>query len=201
MIVENDRFVKMAIAESFKTETIKVVSTAESALEAMAVDLKEIDVALLDLDLGPGANGIDLAHAFRKKKPTIGIVILTTYSDPRISDPRNRNLPIGTIFLTKSKVGEFAQLASAVISAGNFPLHAGRKFTPIISLSDREIAILNNLATGKTTHQIAAESHLSEKTIEGVITTLNKKMNVKASPGMNARVQLILAFQKLRGKD
>lgn len=201
LIVENDRFMKLTIAESFKSESIKVVATAENVQEAMAVDLKEIDVALLDLDLGPGANGIDLAHAYRSKKPTIGIVILTTYSDPRISDPRNRNLPKGTIFLTKSRIGDFAQLASAIISAGNLPLHAGRKYAPKINLTDREITILNNLASGKTTSQIAIENLLSEKTIEATITNLNKKMNISTSAGMNARVQLVLAFLKLRGKN
>ena len=51
------------------------VAKASDAIRA--VKKFSIDVAILDLDLGPGANGIDISIALREVNPGIGIVILT----------------------------------------------------------------------------------------------------------------------------
>jgi DNA-binding NarL/FixJ family response regulator len=52
----------------------------ESAVER-AVLLRP-DVAIVDIDLGYELGGIDTAFALRKINPTIGIVIVSPYSDP-----------------------------------------------------------------------------------------------------------------------
>lgn len=40
------------------------------------------DVAIVDIDLGYDLGGIDVAFALRKINPTLGIVIVSPYSDP-----------------------------------------------------------------------------------------------------------------------
>jgi DNA-binding NarL/FixJ family response regulator len=52
----------------------------ESAVERTA--LLRPDVAIIDIDLGYELGGIDAAFALRKISPTLGIVIVSPYSDP-----------------------------------------------------------------------------------------------------------------------
>jgi DNA-binding NarL/FixJ family response regulator len=52
----------------------------ESAVERVV--LLRPDVAVIDIDLGYELGGIDTAFALRKINPTLGIVIVSPYSDP-----------------------------------------------------------------------------------------------------------------------
>jgi DNA-binding NarL/FixJ family response regulator len=66
-----------------KSRTSKMLGGAQdrdSAVER-AVLLRP-DVAIIDIDLGYELGGIDTAFALRKINPTIGIVIVSPYTDP-----------------------------------------------------------------------------------------------------------------------
>ena len=77
------RFIE-AIADTVNkgagTATIGGAQDRDSAVER-AVLLRP-DVAIVDIDLGYELGGIDVAFALRKINPTLGIVIVSPYSDP-----------------------------------------------------------------------------------------------------------------------
>jgi DNA-binding NarL/FixJ family response regulator len=103
LIVEDDPFVQMTLAQALESANFEIVARVATPTDAIsAAKSGSVDVAILDLDLGPGASGIDVAHALRQNNARIGLILLTSYTDPRISDPNARALPKGTIFLTKS---------------------------------------------------------------------------------------------------
>jgi two-component system invasion response regulator UvrY len=202
LIVDDDKFVMTTLQHALAGMNIEVVGCASRPQDGLEIAIaSQVDVALLDLDLGPGANGIDLAHALRKQQPNIGIVILTSYTDPRISDPSSRSLPKGTIFLTKSKIDEMSTLISAIVSAKQSPLHAGRKNAPLMALSDKQISVLILLSQGLTTTEIAKMQSVGEKAIESTITKLHRQLELPKSGKLNTRVQLVRAYYSLRGKD
>ena len=77
------RFIE-TIAESVSKNPLTAITGGaqdrESAIER-AVLLRP-DVAIIDIDLGYELGGIDAAFALRKISPTLGIVIVSPYSDP-----------------------------------------------------------------------------------------------------------------------
>ncbi|MEE8046904.1 MAG: response regulator, partial [Dehalococcoidia bacterium] len=77
------RFIE-TIAESVNqnstTATVGGAQNRETAIER-AVLLRP-DVVIVDIDLGYELGGIDTAFALRKISPTIGVVIVSPYSDP-----------------------------------------------------------------------------------------------------------------------
>ena len=75
------------------------------------------DAVLVDLDLGAGPTGMDLAIALRRNFPSIGIVILTTFEDPRLLHPKIPNPPIGTEYLVKREVGDVNLLYNAILKS------------------------------------------------------------------------------------
>ncbi|MCH8116087.1 MAG: response regulator transcription factor [Chloroflexi bacterium] len=62
------------------TLTIGGAQDGDTAAERMV--LLRPDVVIIDIDLGYELGGIDTAFALRKINPTIGIVIVSPYSDP-----------------------------------------------------------------------------------------------------------------------
>ena len=106
MVVEDDAFTRSMIVSALQIQGVDVVSESSSVGFAIkTARLIRPDVAILDLDLGAGPTGIDLAIGLRMILPKIGIVLLTTFEDPRLLRPSLPDLPAGSIYLTKSKVG------------------------------------------------------------------------------------------------
>ena len=102
ILVEDDLFTRATLGDALTLHGFDVrarVGTAFDAIEAQ--DKHDPQVAILDLDLGVGASGIDVAIALRENNPKIGIVFLTTYKDPRLINSNMPSLPEGAIFLNK----------------------------------------------------------------------------------------------------
>jgi DNA-binding NarL/FixJ family response regulator len=167
----------------------------------LAAKESEPDVAILDLDLGPGANGIDLSIALRSLHPRIGLILLTSYTDPRISDPSAPQLPKGTIFLTKSLLTSIHDLTTAILQVKLWPHEVKRQISPDRSqLTKNQIEVLKLLSDGLTTAEIAARQGISDKAVEGTITRLQAILGISKDKKFNPRVQLVRAYYTLSGK-
>ena len=202
MIVEDDPFVQMTLAKALESANFEIVARVATAAEAINISKSEqIDVAILDLDLGPGATGIDVAHALRKNNKNVGLILLTSYTDPRISDPNSRALPIGTIFLTKSRLTQIQELITAILQAKVWPLDSKRSAMPVRShLTQVQIDVLRLLAEGATTSEIALQQGVSQKAVEATITRLHNLLGLSKNNKLNPRVQLVRAYFALSGK-
>ena len=202
MIVEDDPFVQMTLAKALESANFDIVARVATATEAIHIAKSEqIDVAILDLDLGPGATGIDVAHALRKNNRNVGLILLTSYTDPRISDPNSRALPIGTIFLTKSRLTQIQELITAILQAKVWPLDSKRSAMPERShLTQVQIDVLRLLAEGATTSEIALQQGVSQKAVEATITRLHNLLGLSKNNKLNPRVQLVRAYFALSGK-
>lgn len=179
-----------------------VVGRATSAREALAVQPGvDAQVALLDLDLGPGPTGIDLAHALRITQPNLGVVLLSTYRDPRLVAPGSIAPPIGTSYLAKGDVCEVTQLREVVTAVVREPLRDRTWANDALpELSDAQLLVLRSLAAGLSTQAIAAERGVSVSAVEQTITRLYDAFDMPRDPEHNQRVRLARAYLELAGK-
>jgi DNA-binding NarL/FixJ family response regulator len=101
LLVDDDMFTRTTLSAALSARGINVVASTDSAAGALEnlISLNP-DVAIVDLDLGPGPSGIDICHALRSQKPNLGLILLTSYTDPRIHDPSNSQLPKGCRFIS-----------------------------------------------------------------------------------------------------
>lgn len=202
LLVEDDVFTRSALAAALSGANFEIkgeVSTAKAALDL--VKKYSIDIAVLDLDLGPGANGIDIAYALRQVHPQVGIIILTSYSDPRVANPDSLPLPRGAKFLTKSKLTDIRPLTKAIIELKHLPL-SGRTITETTKsdITENQLVVLQGVAEGLTTKEIAKRLKISEKAVEGTITRLHTLLSLHKDESLNSRVQLARAYFELAGK-
>jgi DNA-binding NarL/FixJ family response regulator len=201
LIVDDDSFSRVAISSALAILGHQITSAgaANQALEQLADD--DLDVAILDLDLGTGPTGIDLAFILRKRLPNLGIVFLTSYSDPKFLATRYSELPMGARYLTKSSLANLTQLITLINQARFSPLKTNSKVPKSeFHLSENQIEVLKLIAEGKTTNQIAEELTITPKAVEGVISRINSNLGLINSDSKNPRVQLVRTYYKLIGK-
>jgi DNA-binding NarL/FixJ family response regulator len=202
LLVEDDVFTRSTLSAALSGANFEIkgeVSTAKDALAA--VQKFSIDIAVLDLDLGPGANGIDIAYALRQLHPQIGIIILTSYSDPRVANPDSLPLPKGSKFITKSRLTDIRPLTKAILELKHLPT-AGRTIseTERSIFTENQLFVLQGVAEGLTTKEIAKRLKVSDKAIEGTITRLHTLLDLPKDASLNPRVQLVRAYFELAGK-
>ena len=205
IMVEDDPFTRATLGDALATHGFDIRARVGTAFEAIeAQRLHDPQVALLDLDLGVGASGIDVAIALREKNPKIGIVFLTTYKDPRLLNSNLLSVPEGAIFLYKLQMNSTAKIAFQISLAIVKPL-AKRALPwirrgPLSSLSAIQIEILKDIAAGLSTSEIARKRGVSEQAIDRSITRISKNLGIPKSADSNLRVQIVRAYFKNKGQ-
>ena len=204
-MVEDDPFTRATLGDALAMHGFDIRARVGTAFEAIeAQRLHDPQVALLDLDLGIGASGIDVAIALREKNPKIGIVFLTTYKDPRLINSNIPSLPDGAIFLNKLEMNSTAKIAFQISLAIVKPL-AKRSLPwvrrgPLSSLSAIQIEILKDVASGLSTSEIARKRGVTEQAIDKSINRISKNLGIPKSADSNLRVQIARAYFKNKGQ-
>ena len=209
MVVEDDAFTRSMIVSALQIQGVDVVSESSSVGFAIkTARLIRPDVAILDLDLGAGPTGIDLSIGLRMILPKIGIVLLTTFEDPRLLRPSLPDLPAGSIYLTKSKVGEIEVLQKAVAkSISNMNSKDAQnvtgkiKSTEMPELTDVQIETMRLIAQGLSNASIAKTRNISEKSVEQAISRLAAILNFSNSKETNQRVMITNYYHKMTGTN
>jgi DNA-binding NarL/FixJ family response regulator len=202
LIVEDEVLARTTLATALEYGGFQVVGSVASAPAAIEVAKEFLpEVALLDLDLGLGPTGIDVAIALRKLNPRIGIVFLTTFVDPRFSKAENLTLPKGSRYLSKQDIGGISKVASTILQAKFHPLT--REPTPSrpSELNEHQIAVLKLLAAGLSNLEIGKQLGVSEKAVEHLITRIAKTLGIARDKSQNLRVQLMRKYSTFVGKD
>lgn len=200
LVVEDEPFARTMLATTLRALGIDVVAACGTATEALAQSSGHpVEVAVLDLDLGPGPSGIDVAHALRARDARIGLVFLTSFTDPRIKDPNERALPSGSRFVVKSRLEDGEALRTIVLDARRDPLRAVAVPPGRHGLTEQQVEVLRLIAAGRSNAEIATERGVTEKAVERLIQRTLDALAVNRSGG-NVRVLAARAYAELSGK-
>jgi DNA-binding NarL/FixJ family response regulator len=165
------------------------------------------DVAILDIDLGAGPTGIDLANKIRKINHRIAIVFCTSYKDIRFIRNESHSYPPHTVLLKKSDVINIDKFSKAINEALELVRDADDTKSDQLSekfyknLNNLEIELLRLVASGISNKNIAKERGISTKSCENAIARLAKKLKIPATEDNNQRVLLTRKYSELSGKD
>ncbi len=174
-----------------KQGNIKVVGIAMDGLEAIDLTLKhKPDIILLDISM-PRLNGIDAARKILAERPDTKIIMLSMHADKRYIQTA---LQIGArgYILKESAAQEVIEAIDSVNKGELFFslsvrdqvlrdyvkwIRDNRNITES-PLSGREREVLQLLAEGKSTKDIAALLYVSVKTIESHRKQIMDKLNL-----------------------
>lgn len=176
-----------------------VASTAQDAYSLLF--MTQPKVALIDLGL-PDSSGIDIIHWLSKNKPEIEPLVITTFGD---EDHVVRSLEAGaTGYLLKDYSNEelighivevanggspispliarqllFRMQSSLVAETVSPPDKTTRKPLPnAVSITDRELKVIQQVARGFTAQEIAAQMGISTHTVSTHVKRIYKKLHV-----------------------
>lgn len=199
LIVEDDAFSRSTLTDALRHQGLEVVGATHNAKDALSACQKfSPDVAICDLDLGIGPTGLDVAHALRNSSPQIGIIMLTSYRDPRLADPNLPSLPVGSILMNKKELTSMAILGMQINAAAREPLKKRKqdwaKSGKFQSLSTTQIEILRSIADGMSTADIAKSREVSEQSIEKTIQRICRNLEIPITNDRSQRIQLVRAF-------
>jgi len=202
LLIEDEAFTRSLLAAALTASNFEMFAGHSARYALDTVTSQDIDVAILDLDLGGGPSGIDVAHALRDVKPHIGLIMLTSFSDPRLSGPHERPLPRGTRYVTKAGLKEINELITIILRSRSFPLSTEKDNAVLKnSLTDKQVEVFRQVASGASNIEIAKSLSVSEKAIESTITRINEVLGHEKTSSVNPRVQLVRAFSALSGRD
>lgn len=202
VVVEDDTFSRTLIVSTLTSQGCDVVAATASASTGLSIVRgKKVDVALLDLDLGPGPTGFDVAMVVRRENPRIGIVFLTSYRDPRLLGGAHYDLPVGSRFLQKSELVDSATLMNTVRHAHLAPLEPQPGLPKPAELTDHQLTVLKLVAQGLTTKEIAQKTGVSSKAVEASITRVRRILGLGDPGQASSRVSLVQAFYAMTGRN
>ena len=155
------------------------------------IQTNEIDIVLLDVSL-PDSNGMDLCRQIKLQAPQTIVLMLSNIAERGIILTAIQNGANGYLLKNTS----LQQLREAIFKALDGTIVFSKEVNEIISspaknelpqlprLTKREKEILQMIAAGKTSNQIADELFLSPLTVDTHRKNLMQKFGVKNTAGL-----------------
>jgi DNA-binding NarL/FixJ family response regulator len=187
MVVDDHPIVLSGLTALIRSDLdLELVGAARTAAEAREVAI-EPGVALLDLNL-PDGDGITLGAELKRRWPRLRVVVFTMHADDQFvvrslgsgldgyllkdSDPDDVLAAIHSAARGSLVIGRGAQ--TAVIAAAAAAPQPGA----LAALDSRDLEILELLAQGMPTSQVAARLFLAPKTIRNRVSDMLGKLGV-----------------------
>jgi DNA-binding NarL/FixJ family response regulator len=173
-----------------KNENFEIVGEAENGRELIALTRSLIpDIILADISM-PSMTGLEAVDTLIKEYPSIKFILLTMHEEREYI---MNALKIGVSGYILKNV-ERSELEKAILTV----YEGGRYFSPVVTnilvdsvhktetndvdeLSPREKEVLELVATGKSTKQIADQLGISIRTVESHRINMLKKLKVSNS--------------------
>ena len=196
LLVEDHEIVRQGIRSLFKKESgIEIVAEAGDGRTAIDLASKcRPDIVVMDIGL-PDLNGIEATRQIRAREPNVDVVALSVHADKSF---------VASMFQAGAAGYVLKKAAACEIVEAVREVQAGRKYVspqlidPLIAdyaqrlaegaepphLTAREREVLQLIAEGKTTAQIADQLNVTEKTVG------NHRQHLKEKLGLNGVAEL-----------
>ena len=187
LIAEDHRLVSEGLEAMLGLqEDVDLVGVVESGEEAIDRALADnVDVVLMDVNLGPGISGIEATRTLKERSPDTKILVLTMFTDPAtvteavkagadgyLSKGASREVVMGAI----KDVYEGRQVLDPNVTEGIFGRLTGKNDAV---LTNRELTVLQELSHGRSTREVAERIFVSEETVKTHLKQIFRKLEVR----------------------
>ncbi|HSA65890.1 MAG TPA: response regulator transcription factor [Nitrospira sp.] len=185
--------IRMLLEKLDGVEVVGEVRDGAAAVEAVANH--HPDILLMDIAM-PGLNGLEAAARVRKECPGVRVIVLSMYTTEAYLHQALKHGAVG--YLVKDAERSELELAIRTVMRGDtyltpavakFAVDAFRQRTeaeagPLQKLTPRQREILQLIAEGHTTKDIARHLDLSVRTVETHRAELMARLDIHDVPGL-----------------
>jgi NarL family two-component system response regulator LiaR len=191
ILADDHSMIRMGLKAYFNTlPDIAVVGEAATGEEALSLVAQHLpDVVLMDL-LMPGMGGVEATRKVRKISPSTQVIILTSYHEDEHIFPAIRAGALSYVLkdidpddlaevIRRAHQNE-AVLHPRIAARLVKEMQGSRNVTPnpYADLTDREMDVLREIASGKSNREIAEALYIGEKTVKTHITNILSKLHL-----------------------
>ncbi len=195
IIVDDHPLLRQGLAQLINHEDDLIFSgEAGNPVDAMKVIAAgNPDLIIVDISL-KGLSGLDLIKSILSDYPKMLILVISMHDETVYAERVLRAGARG--YLMKQEAIQNVIIAIRKVLNGEIYVSEALKeqllnklvtgqpsnSSPFESLTDRELGVMQLIAQGKGTRQIAEELHLSVKTVESHYANIKVKLGLKSSP-------------------
>lgn len=174
---------------------VELIGTAATGEEGIDVAARSCpDVVVLDIDL-PGMDGIETARRIRERCPDVAVVVVTGYQEEQVMAraieagarayvPKTRAAEELVHVIRRAAAGEMvlpsAGLAEVFTRLQEARVGRAGAHRLLARLTSREIEVLQALAEGMATGEVARTLYISPHTVQGHVKNILSKLEVRS---------------------
>lgn len=196
LVVDDHPIIRHGVSQTLGFEPdLQVVAEASSAAEALdALRKFSADLAVIDVSLN-GTNGIELIKQIRTEHPRLPLLVLSMHDESLYALRAlragaggyimKREAPDLLLTAVRRVLGGEVYLSPTLerrVSESRPAEEPPPATTPIDTLTDRELEVLDLVGQGHHTRDIAQRLALSAKTIETHRLNMKDKLGLKTAP-------------------
>jgi DNA-binding NarL/FixJ family response regulator len=193
LLADDHLIVRQGLRALLERDGLEVIGEAADGHEAvrLAGDLHP-DVAILDFAM-PLLNGLDAAKEVRRLSPATRMILLTVHTEDQYVLEALQAGVSGYVVKTQAaadlvraihEVCRNAVYLSPAVSRAIVDAYLGKAALPAEVLSSRERQVLQLVAEGKTTKEIAVLLGVSVKTADSHRTRIMRKLEIHDTAGL-----------------
>lgn len=211
VLAEDNALLRAGVTRLITSEPeLELVGTAADLPALLSVVAQTLpDVVVTDIRMPPSGTdeGIQAAAHLRHTRPEIGVVVLSTYSNPAYALALLADGSSGRAYLLKERVSGVDELLDAIrqVSTGGSVIdpevvdalvraNARRRASDLECLTPRESQVLAEMAHGKSNAAIAAALVLTARAVEKHTNSIFFKLGLSEEKDLNRRVKAVLVY-------
>jgi DNA-binding NarL/FixJ family response regulator len=193
ILADDHQIVRQGIRTLVERQGVQVVAEAGDGLTLIEQVRQHLpDLAIVDVSM-PGVNGIDATRQMLAAVPTMGVVLLTMHDEELHVSAALRAGVRGYVLKTQA-ADELMDAIRTVSTGGTYlspkvsrmvvSAYVSGADTAADPLTARERIVLQLVAEGRTTKDIAATLNLTVKTAESYRARLMEKLDIHDTAGL-----------------